>query len=112
VYPDVASTGETPVSRWGVLRQGRRDAVDAAGVFLAAVAVEGAGGVDELADGGERAAVVEGGARPGDELPGLVPVLAGEIRDGAVVEVGIENGDLAVEIRQPEPAAQVAGPAA
>jgi ATP-dependent Clp protease ATP-binding subunit ClpB len=39
-------------------------------------------------------------------------LLAGEIRDGAVVEVGIENGDLAVEIRQPEPAAQVAGPAA
>lgn len=39
-------------------------------------------------------------------------LLAGEVRDGSVVEVGVRNGDLAVEIRQPEPAAQVAGPAA
>jgi ATP-dependent Clp protease ATP-binding subunit ClpB len=29
-------------------------------------------------------------------------ILSGEVRDGAVVEVGVENGGLAVHIRQPE----------
>ena len=29
-------------------------------------------------------------------------ILTGEVRDGAVVEVGVENGELAVEIRQAE----------
>jgi ATP-dependent Clp protease ATP-binding subunit ClpB len=39
-------------------------------------------------------------------------LLKGEVRDGALIEVGVRDGELAVEIRQPEPAPQLAGPAA
>ncbi len=39
-------------------------------------------------------------------------ILAGEVKDGATIEVGVKDGDLAVSIRQPEEAPQFAGPAA
>ena len=38
-------------------------------------------------------------------------ILSGEVRDGATVEVGVKDGDLAVAIRQPEAAAQPVGTA-
>ena len=45
-------------------------------LLVAAVAVERTGGGDELADGGERAAMVELRPRPRQHLPGLVAMLA------------------------------------
>ena len=45
-------------------------------LLVAAVVVEGAGGGDQLADGGERAAMIELGPRPRQDLPGLVAMLA------------------------------------
>ena len=45
-------------------------------LLLAAVAVDGDGGVDQLADRDAGAAVVEGRAELGDDLPGLVAVHA------------------------------------
>ena len=45
-------------------------------LLVAAVAVEGEGGGDQLADGDERAAMIELGSRPREQFPGLVAMLA------------------------------------
>ncbi len=47
-------------------------------LLVAPVLVEGAGGGDELADGGEGASMVELRPRPREDFPGLVAVLAEE----------------------------------
>ena len=44
-------------------------------LLVAAVLVERAGGGNQLADGGQRAAMVELGSWPREDLPGLVAVL-------------------------------------
>ena len=50
-------------------------------LLFAPVAVDGDGGVDELADGDAGAAVVEGGPELGDDLPGFVAMgAAGDVQ--------------------------------
>ena len=61
-------------------------------LLLAAVAVDGDGGVDELADGDAGAAIVEGGAQFGDDLPGLVAMgAAGDAQPLAGLRRGVDG---------------------
>ena len=59
-------------------------------LLVAAVAVEREGGGDQLADGDERAAMLELGPRIDEELPGLVAMLAE--RDRASLSAGGVSG--------------------
>ena len=80
-------------------------------LLVAAVLIERAGGGNQLADGGQRAAMVELGARPGEDLPGLVAVLAEP--DEVVLGGGAQRGEglgLAPSVTLDQPhAARAAG---